>query len=267
MEYPLTNIHPDAKIGEGVQIESFSSIYENTEIGDGTWIGPNVTIMPGARIGKDCKIYPGAVISADPQDLKFEGEETLTYIGDGSVIREYVTVNKGTNDRNKTAVGKNCLLMAYVHIAHDCIIGDNCILANSVQVAGHVVMGDYAIIGGTSGVHQFVHIGKHCIVAGGSTVLQDVPPYSKAGRSPLSYHGLNLIGLRRRGFPAEKIDRIKNMYSKLYSEGLNLTMAINDIEEGFPASEERDTIIEFVRSSERGLIRGYRPGAGKREAE
>lgn len=263
MEYPLTNIHPDAKIAEGVRVEAFSSIYENVEIGEGTWIGPNVTIMPGARIGKNCQIYPGAVISANPQDLKFDGEETLTYIGDNTVIRECVTVNKGTSDRHQTVVGSDCLLMAYVHVAHDCIIGDHCILANSVQVAGHVVIGDYAIIGGTSGIHQFVHIGAHCIIAAGSTAFQDVPPYSKAGRSPLRYHGLNLIGLRRRGFSAEKMENIKNIYNKLYFDGLNLSMATNAIEESFEPSEERDIIINFVRDSKRGLIRGYRPGSGK----
>lgn len=264
MEYPLTNIHPEAKIGEGVQIEPFSSIYENVEIGEGTWIGPNVTVMPGARIGKNCKIHPGAVISGNPQDLKFEGEETLTYIGDNTVIRECVTVNKGTNDRLQTVVGKDCLLMAYSHVAHDCIIGDHCILANAVQVAGHVIIGDYAIVGGNSGVHQFVHIGKHCIIAGGSTVLQDVPPYTKAGRNPLSYHGLNLIGLRRRGFSSEVIEQIKLIYNKLYFEGLNLTMATSSIEELFPESEEKNTIIEFLKASERGLVRGYRSGTARK---
>lgn len=263
MEYPLTNIHPNAKIGTNVSIEPFSTIYENVEIGDGTWIGPNVTIMPGARIGKNCKIHPGAVISGIPQDLKFQGEETLTFVGDNTVIRECVTISRGTTDRMQTVVGSDCLLMAYVHIAHDCIIGSNCILANAVQIAGHVVMGDYAILGGNSGVHQFVHIGTHSMTAGGSSVFQDIPPYAKAGRLPLKYYGPNIIGLRRRGFSADTIGTIKDIYHLIYFRGMNMSAAVDEVEKEFSPSPERDEIVSFIRNTRRGLIRGYDTGSAE----
>jgi len=197
MNQPLSYIHPEAKIAQNVVIEPFTTIYKNVEIGEGTWIGPNVTIMEGARIGKNCKIFPSAVISSIPQDLKFEGEDTLTIIGDNTVIRECVTISRGTKDKFKTVVGNNCLLMAYVHIAHDCVVGNNCIIANAVQVAGHVHIDDYAIISGTSAIHQFCRIGSHVMISGGSLVRKDVPPFTKAGREPLSYCGINSIGLRR----------------------------------------------------------------------
>ncbi len=205
MNLPTAYIHPKAKIGENVTIEPFAVIYENVEIGDGTWVGPHATIFPGARIGKNCKIYPGASISAVPQDLKFAGEETVTIVGDNTTIREAVTLNRGTVDKYRTEVGRNCLVMAYVHVAHDCIIGNNCIVANAVQLAGHVVVDDFAFIGGTSAVHQFVRIGKHAMVSGGSLVRKDVPPFTKAGREPLSYVGINSVGLKRRGFTAQQL--------------------------------------------------------------
>jgi UDP-N-acetylglucosamine acyltransferase len=194
MNNSLTWIHPEAKIASNVVIEPFTTIHRNVEVGEGTWIGSNVTINEGARIGKNCKIYPGAVISSIPQDLKFTGEETITVVGDNTVIREFVTISRGTVDKFKTEIGKNCLVMAYVHIAHDCIIGDNCILVNSVQLAGHVHIDNYAIIGGSSAVHQFVKIGAHAMVSGGSLVRKDVPPFTKAAREPLSYCGINSIG-------------------------------------------------------------------------
>jgi len=196
-------IHPEAKIGEKVVVEHFSTVQKNVQIGDGTWIGPNVTIMEGSRIGQNCKIHPGAVVGSIPQDLKFSGEETTVEIGDNTVIREFVTVNRGTFDKLRTKIGNNCLLMAYVHVAHDCTIGDHCILSNAVQLAGHVNIADYAIVGGATAVHQFAKIGAHVFISGGSLVRKDVPPYAKAAREPLSYVGINSIGLRRRGFTSE----------------------------------------------------------------
>jgi UDP-N-acetylglucosamine acyltransferase len=200
MNQPLAYVHPQAKIARNVVIEPFTTIHANVQIGSGTWIGSNVTIMEGARIGKNCKIFPGAVISAIPQDLKFEGEESLTFIGDNSTIRECVTINRGTNASGETRIGKNVLIMATVHIAHDCVIGDNAIIVNGVALAGHVTIGEYAIIGGLAAIHQFIHIGDHAMVSGGSLVRKDVPPYAKAAKEPLSYVGINSIGLRRRGF-------------------------------------------------------------------
>jgi UDP-N-acetylglucosamine acyltransferase len=262
MNQPLAYIHPEAKIAHNVVVEPFSTIYKNVEIGEGTWIGPNVTIMEGARIGKNVKIFPGAVIAAVPQDLKFSGENTIVQIGDGTVIRECVTVNRGTADRQRTVIGKNCLIMAYAHVAHDCLIGDNCIVANAVQMGGHVEMGDYAIVGGTTAIHQFVHIGPHAMVSGGSLVRKDVPPYVKAGREPLSYAGINSIGLRRRGFSNEKINEIQQIYRLMYLSGLNTSSALNRIELELLPSTERDEVLHFVRSSGRGVIRTPRGNGG-----
>lgn len=257
MNQPLAYIHPEAKIAHNVVIEPFSTIYKNVEIGEGTWIGPNVTIMEGARIGKNCKIFPGAVISSVPQDLKFAGEETIAVIGDNTVIRECVTVSRGTIDKMRTVVGSNCLIMSYAHIAHDCIVGNNCIVVNAVQMAGHVEMGDYAIIGGSSAVHQFVKIGAHAMISGGSLVRKDVPPYVKAAREPLTYAGINSIGLRRRGFNSEQINEIQQLYRILFMSGNNNTEALDKIELEMAPSKERDEILNFVRNSGRGIIKSY----------
>ena len=257
MNQPLAYIHPEAKIAHNVVVEPFSTIYQDVEIGEGTWIGPNVTVMPGARIGRNCKIFPGAVISAVPQDLKFAGERTTAHIGDNTVIRECVTVNRGTVDRQRTVVGANCLLMAYVHVAHDCVIGDNCILANTVQLAGHVEIGDYAIVGGSSAVHQFVKVGPHAMISGGSLVRKDVPPFVKAGREPLTYSGINSIGLRRRGFSDQKISEIQQLYRLLFLGGFNNSEALDKIELELAPSPERDEVVNFVRNSGRGVIKGY----------
>ncbi len=257
MRQPLAYVHPDAQIAENVVIEPFVTIDKDVVIGSGTWIGSNVTIMSGARIGENCKIFPGAVISAIPQDLKFKGEKTTAEIGNNTTIRECVTVNRGTVAKGKTVVGDNVLLMAYSHIAHDVVVGNNVILANAVQVAGEVVIDDYAIIGGTSAIHQFVHIGAHCMLSGGSLVTKDIPPFVKAGRNPVSYLGVNSIGLRRRGFTNEKINEIQEVYRFLYQRGLNNKKAIEKIEAEMPASKERDEIILFFRNSERGLMKGY----------
>lgn len=257
MRQPLSYVHPDAKIADNVVIEPFVSIDKDVIIGRGTWIGSNVTIMSGARIGENCKIFPGAVISAVPQDLKFNGEKTTVEIGNNTTIRECVTINRGTVAKMKTVVGNNTLLMAYVHIAHDVVVGNNVILANSVQVAGEVVIDDWAIVGGVSAIHQFVHIGTHTMLSGGSFVGKDVPPFVKAGRMPVSYVGVNSIGLRRRGFTNEKINEIQEVYRFLYQKGLNNKKAIERIEAEMPASKERDEIILFFNSSQRGTMKGY----------
>ena len=216
MNQPLAYVHPGAKIANNVVIEPFVSISNNVIIGEGTWIGSNVTIMEGARIGKNCNIYSGAVISAPPQDLKYAGEETLTVIGDNTTIRECVTINRGTIDRQQTIIGSNCLIMAYSHIAHDCIVGNHCIFSNNSTLAGHINIGNHVILAGMTAIHQFCSIGDHAFISGGSLVRKDVPPYVKAAREPLSYVGINSVGLRRRGFSAEKIREIQDIYRILY---------------------------------------------------
>ncbi|MGL5637025.1 MAG: acyl-ACP--UDP-N-acetylglucosamine O-acyltransferase [Bacteroidales bacterium] len=257
MKQPLAYIHPEAKIAPNVVIEPFVTIDKNVVIEEGTRIGSNVTILEGARIGKNCVIFPGAVIAAVPQDLKFNGEDTVAIIGDNTTIRECVTINRGTSAKGKTVVGSNCLLMAYTHIAHDCKIGNNVIMSNCVQVAGEVQVDDYAVIGGGSLVHQFVHIGSHAMIQGGSLITKDVPPFIKAGRSPLSYAGVNSIGLRRRAYDNEKIREIQDIYRYLYQSGLNNSDAIERIEAELTTSPERDEIILFVKNSQRGIIKGY----------
>jgi UDP-N-acetylglucosamine acyltransferase len=257
MSYPLANVHPEAKIGNNVIIEPFSTIQKNVQIGDGSWIGPNAVIWEGARLGKNVKVFPGASVSAVPQDLKFAGEETETFIGDNTVIREFVTISRGTSDKYKTVVGNNCLLMAYVHIAHDCLVGNNCILANAVQLAGHVQIENWAIIGGSSAVHQFVKVGSHVMVSGGSLVRKDIPPYTKAAREPLTYCGVNTIGLRRRGFDADKISEIQEIYRYIFLKGLNNSKAIDLVEKELPFSSEKENIINFIRGSERGIMKGF----------
>lgn len=257
MNQPSAYIHPEAKIAQNVTIEPFSYIAQNVEIGEGTWIGPNVTIMDGARIGRNCKIFPGAVVSAIPQDLKYQGEDSLVIIGDGTTIRECVTINKGTADRMKTVVGKNCLIMAYCHIAHDCLVGDNCIFSNGTTLAGHVVIGKSVVMAGMSAVHQFCTVGDYAFVTGGSLVRKDVPPYVKAGREPLSYVGINSVGLRRKDFSTEKIREIQDIYRVLFQSEFNITQALEYIEAEMQATPERDEIIQFVRESQRGIMKGY----------
>ena len=257
MIQPLSYVHPNAKIANNVVIDPFVTIAKNVEIGKGTWIGSNVTIMEGARIGENCRIFPGAVISAIPQDLKFEGEKSLAIIGNNTTVRECATINRGTSVTGKTEVGENCLIMAYSHIAHDCKIGNNCIIVNSVALGGHVTIGDYAIIGGLSAVHQFASIGKHAMISGGSLVRKDVPPYIKAAREPLSFVGINSIGLRRRGFGDEKIQEIQNIYRVLFQSNKNTTQALLKIETEINASPERDEIISFIQNSGRGIMKGF----------
>lgn len=257
MIHPHTYIHPNAKLATNVKVDPFTVIHQDVEIGEGTWIGSNVTIMEGARIGKNCRVFPGAVIAAIPQDLKYQGEYSIVVIGDNTTIREFVTVNRGTKDKEKTVIGKNCLLMAYCHLAHDCIVGDNVIMSNNTQIAGHVTIGDWAILGGMCAIHQFVHIGQHAMLSGGSLVGKDVPPYIKGARNPISYAGINSIGLKRRGFTVEKINHILEIYRVIYGKGLNISQAVEYLEEEFAASDERDEIVQFIRASQRGIIKRF----------
>ena len=257
MKQPLAYIHPAAKIDPSVVIDPFVTIEENVEIGEGTRIGSNVTIMSGARIGKNCRIFPGAVVSAVPQDLKFRGEDTVAIIGDNTTLRECVTINRGTAARGRTVVGSNCLIMAYCHVAHDCVVGDNVVMSNATQLAGEVQVDNFAVIGGGALVHQFCHIGPHVMLQGGALVNKDIPPYVKAAREPISFAGVNSIGLRRRGFSSDTIREIQEIYRYLYLSGLNNSDAVERIEAELPATKERDEIIMFVRNSKRGIIKGY----------
>ena len=259
MKQPLAYVHPDAKVADNVVIEPFVSIDHDVVIGEGTRIGSSVTILPGSRIGKNCNIFPGAVIGAIPQDLKFRGEYTTVEIGDNNTIREMVTINRGTASKGKTVIGNNNLIMAYVHIAHDCKLGNNIILGNNTQLAGEVIIDDWAIISGMTGVHQFSRVGSHVMIGGGSLVRKDVPPYIKASREPLSYVGINSIGLRRRNVTNEKIREIQDIYRYIYQKGLNVAQAVEIIEAEMPATQERDEILLFVKDSKRGIIRGYYP--------
>ncbi|MCH5345898.1 MAG: acyl-ACP--UDP-N-acetylglucosamine O-acyltransferase [Muribaculaceae bacterium] len=256
MIHQLTAIHPDARIGADVSVGPFTTIDANVEIGEGTQIGSNVTILSGARIGRNCHIHAGAVIAGIPQDLKFRGEDSLAIIGDNTTLRECVTVNRGTASKGRTVIGSGTLIMAYSHVAHDCVVGDNVIISNATQLAGEVIVDDYAVIGGGTLVHQFCHLGPHIMVQGGALINKDIPPFVKAAREPISFTGINAIGLRRRGFSVEQIDEIHNVYRHLYASGLNFTEALAKIEAELPQSPLRDQIIDFVRHADRGIIRG-----------
>jgi UDP-N-acetylglucosamine acyltransferase len=251
----LAFVHPEAKIGKDVIVEPFAYIGGNVIIDEGSWIGPNATVLDGARIGRNCKIFPSAVISAIPQDLKFRGEESTAELGENTTVRECGTVNRGTASVGKTVVGRNCLLMAYSHIGHDCLIGNSVIIGNSSSLAGEVQIDDWAILSGGTLVHQFAHIGGHVMIGGGSKVRIDVPPYIKADRDPLSFMGLNSVGLTRRGFEKEKIDEIHEIYRAIYQKGMNISQALDFVEKEFKSSDERDYILNFIRKSERGIIR------------
>lgn len=252
---PLACVSENAVIGKNVKIGPFVTIDENVVIGDGTIIDSNVTIYSGARIGHNCHIHSGAVISDVPQDLKFKGEDTLALIGDNTSIREFVTIHRGTASKGKTIIGNNCLIMAYCHVAHDCELGDNVIMSNTVQLAGEVVVGDWAVLGGGALVHQFTHIGEHVMLQGGTLANKDLPPFIMAGRYPMSYERVNSIGLHRRGFSDEQISRIQEVYRMLYMSGLNTRDAIAKIVDELPQSPERDSIVEFVKNSKRGIVR------------
>lgn len=260
MVHQLSNVDKRAKIGKNVVVEAFTSIGGDVEIGEGTWIGPNVTIMDGARIGKNCRIFPGTVISAIPQDLKFEGEDSQVIIGDGTTIRECVTINRGTKALGYTKIGKNCLIMATTHIAHDCVLGDHVIIVNGSAIAGHVEIGDHTVMGGLSAVHQFCKIGRHVMISGGTLVRKDIPPYIKVAREPMSYAGINSVGLRRRGFTNDKIFEIQQIYRYLFQMKMNNTQAISFIEKEMLPTDERDEIIEFIKNAPRGIVKGYLSG-------
>jgi UDP-N-acetylglucosamine acyltransferase len=251
----LAYIHPEAKIGKDVIIEPFAYVAANVTIDEGTWVGPNSTIMDGARIGKKCRIFPSAVVSGIPQDLKFRGEDSTAEIGDNTTIRECVTVNRGTAAVGKTIIGAGCLLMAYSHIGHDCFIGNNVIVGNSTALAGEVDIDDWAILSAGTMVHQFAHIGAHVMIGGGAKVRIDVPPFIKADRDPLSFLGLNSVGLTRRGFEKERIDEIHEIYRAIYLRGMNFSQALEFVEKEFKSSPDRNYILEFIRKSERGIIR------------
>lgn len=253
----LAFIHPDAKVGNNVIIEPFAYVEANVEIGDGTHIMSGGQVRNGSRVGKNCRIFPGAVVGGDPQDLKYKGEETLAIIGDNTTIRECVTVNRGTAAKKQTVVGNNCLLMAYSHIAHDCILKNNIIVGNATQLAGEVEVDDYAILSGGTLVHQFTRIGAHVMIQGGTRLGKDIPPFIIAGREPVCYSGVNLIGLRRSGFSNEKINEIQEMYRTIYQSGFNVSDAIVQIEKNFEKTPEMDEIVSFVKSSPRGIVRGY----------
>lgn len=254
----LNDIHPNAKIGKDVKIDNFTTICDDVEIGDGTWVGPNVTIFPGARIGKNCKIFPGAVISAVPQDLKFAGEYTTVEIGDDNVIRECCTINRGTAASGKTVIGNGNLLMAYVHIAHDCVVGDHCVLANNATLAGHIILGDWVILGGKTACLQFIHIGSHVITQGGALIDKDIPPFVKGARYPIQYCGVNSLGLQRRGFSREAINNITDIYRYIFVKGLPLGEAVEQVKERYGNTDEGKQILAFIGSANTGLMSGFR---------
>ena len=252
----LAVVSPHAKIGENVVIESFTTIYDDVVIGDGCKIGPNVTIYSGTTIGNNCEIYPGSVIGADPQDLKYKGEKTTVEIGNHTVIRECVTIHKGTTDRMKTTIGDHCLIMGYVHVAHDCEIGNHVILANYVGLSGHVTIEDYAIIEGKAGTQQFIRIGAHSFIAGATLIRKNVPPFVRAAREPISYAGVNAVGLRRRDFSDEDIKHIEDIYRILFVQNTNISTALKQIETDLPDTELTRQVVNFVKESDKGIIRG-----------
>ena len=253
----LAYVHPDAKLGQGVVIEPFAYVAADVEIGDGTWLAPHAVVLDGARVGRECKIHSGAVVGGVPQDLKFRGEYTTAVVGDRTVMRECVTINRGTASKGTTIVGSDTLLMAYVHIGHDSVVGNHVVLANEVSVAGEVVIEDWAIVGGMCGIHQFSQIGAHAMVGAMSKVKKDVPPFIKAGHDPLSFVGINSIGLRRRNFTTEQIAHIQDIYRILFQSGLSTSNALAKIAEDIPQSEYRDQIVAFVRDSKRGVVRSF----------
>ncbi len=253
---PQAYVSQDATIGPGTVVEPFAFIEANVVIGANCWVGPHAIIHSNTTLGDSCKVFSGAVVGAIPQDLKFNGEASTVEIGNHTVIRECVTINRGTADRMITKVGSDCLLMAYCHLAHDVCIGDHVIIANSGNIAGHVTIEDWVIIEGMVGVQQFVTIGQHAFVAGGSLVRKNVPPFVKAAREPLSFIGVNSTGLRRRGFTKDRIINIEDIYRTLYVQNTNLSQAARLAEKDLPHSPEKEGILAFIQASDRGIIRG-----------
>ena len=256
----LAFVHPEAKLGDNIIVEPFAFVDRNTEIGDGTLVMSHSTILNGARIGKNCTVFPHATIAGIPQDLKFQGEDTIAEVGDNTIIRECATVNRGTASTGKTVVGSECLIMAYSHVAHDCILKNNIIIGNATQLAGEVEIDDYAIISGGSLIHQFTRIGAHSMIQGGSKIPKDIPPFVLVGREPIVFMGLNVVGLRRRGFTSEQINSMQEIYRYIYQTGNNVSQATEKIEKELPETAERNHILEFIRSSSRGIVRGNMEG-------
>ncbi len=252
--HPTAIVSPKATLGDNVCIGAHTIVEDDVQIGDGTHVASNALICNGARIGKECHVHHGAVLASLPQDLKFHGEVTTLEIGDQTTVREYVTLNRGTHDRWKTTIGSHCFFMAYVHVAHDCVIGNHVILANAVNMGGHVVIEDHAVVGGIVAIHQFSHIGRHSMIGGGFRVTKDVPPYALAGQEPLAYNGLNVVGLRRRNFPQETIQTLEKAYQLIYYSQLNVTQALERIKKELPATEEIRHVVEFIEKSKRGII-------------
>ncbi|MGN0188963.1 MAG: acyl-ACP--UDP-N-acetylglucosamine O-acyltransferase [Candidatus Cryptobacteroides sp.] len=267
--HPLATVHPDAKLGDNIEVGPYAFIAGNVEIGDGCKILPHATIFDYVKMGKNCTVFPGAVIGAIPQDLKFEGEVTYVEIGDNVNIRECATINRGTKASGKgvTRIGSNTLLMSYTHVAHDCTVGEHCILVSYVGIAGETDVDDWAILGGGTMAHQFSKIGKHAMVGGGSKINKDIPPFILCGREPITFAGINIVGLRRRGFTSDQIRNIKDIYDIIYSSGMNVSDACARVEIGFPQSEERDTILNFIRNSKRGIVRSNNGSDAKGEME
>lgn len=256
--HPLATVHPGAKLADSVEVGPYAYIDDNVEIGEGSVVLPHATIFPYVKIGRDCHVFPGAVVGAIPQDLKFDGEVTYVEIGDRVNIRECATINRGTKASGKgvTRIGNDTLIMSYVHVAHDCTVGNHCILVSYVGIAGETDVDDWAIIGGGTKVHQFTHIGAHAMIGGGSAVNKDIPPYSLCGRQPIVYAGVNIVGLRRRGFDSSVIRDIKDIYDMLYFQGYNFSDAVARIDAGFPDFPEKKVILDFIRNSKRGIVRG-----------
>lgn len=252
----LASVSKDAQIGQNVRIDPFAVIHEDVIIGNGTRIHSNVALYPGTRIGEDCEVFPGAVLGVIPQDLKFDNEYTTVEIGNNTKIRECVTIHRGTSDKMKTAVGDNCLLMTYVHVAHDCQIGNNVILASYTGLSGHVIIDDYAILEGKVAAQQFAHIGKHAFIGGASLIRKDVPPYIKAAREPLTFAGVNSVGLRRRGYSDEQVREIEDIYRTLYVQNSNISKGCEAVLQSMEKTPLRDEIIGFIQSSDKGVIRG-----------
>lgn len=253
--HPTAIVDPKAEIGAEVAIGPYTVVQEDVVIGDGCQIGSHVLVHAGTRMGQNCRVFTGAVLATDPQDLKYAGEKTTLEIGDGTTVREFCTLNRGSSHRLKTVVGSQTLLMAYVHIAHDCIIGNNVILANAVNMAGHVTIEDFASVGGMTPIHQFVRIGKYSFIGGGLRVPKDVPPYILAAGEPLTYEGINKVGLSRRGFSGEVMLQMRRAYKLIYRSKLNVSQAIDQIESTIELIPEIQYIIDFIKASERGIIK------------
>jgi UDP-N-acetylglucosamine acyltransferase len=252
----LASVSKDAQIGQNVRIDPFAVIHEDVIIGNGTRIHSNVSLYPGTRIGEDCEVFPGAVLGVVPQDLKFDNEYTTVEIGNNTKIRECVTIHRGTSDKMKTAIGDNCLLMTYVHVAHDCQIGNNVILASYTGLSGHVIIDDYAILEGKVAAQQFAHIGKHAFIGGASLIRKDVPPFIKAAREPLTFAGVNSVGLRRRGYSDEQVREIEDIYRTIYVQNSNLSKGVEAVLQSMDKTPLRDEILGFIQASDKGVIRG-----------